>query len=253
MIPAVEQIQNRINEIQSTFDKLGFNKVEEFKAPSKPFSEYLNEASKTQETSKLTESQNTNNSFDIQTILADNTQNNVFENMTKSNAQKLNDILVNAYTVDMLDNDSKLYSVSNDNRLESYREKSENFPTKYDEIIKEASDKYSVPEPLIKALIKQESNYNSEAVSHKGAVGLMQLMPATAAELGTSEDKLTDPYSNIMTGTKYLSEMLNRYDGRIDLGLSAYNAGPTLVDKVNRIPNIDETQNYVKTIINYLR
>lgn len=253
MIPAVEKIQNRINEIQSTFDKLGFNKVENFQAPSKPFSEYLNEASKTQETSQLVESKNVNNSFNIKTAQVDNIQNSVFDNITRSNAHRLNDILVNAYTVDMLDNDSKLYSVSNDNRLDNYRDKSENFPTKYDDIIKEASDKYSVPEPLIKALIKQESNYNSEAVSHKGAVGLMQLMPTTAAELGMSEDKLTDPYSNIMTGTKYLSQMLNRYEGRIDLGLSAYNAGPTLVDKLNRIPNIDETQNYVKTIINYLR
>ena len=92
------------------------------------------------------------------------------------------------------------------------------------------------------------------AVSSKGAIGLMQVMPSTGALLGI-EDKelLKDPYTNIMTGTKYLSQMLNRYDGRLDLSLSAYNAGPNLVDKLQRIPNIDETKNYVKNIIGYIK
>ena len=131
---------------------------------------------------------------------------------------------------------------------------SSSFPTTYDDIIKEASNKYSVPEDLIKAVIKQESNYMPNAVSHKGAVGLMQIMPSTGVGLGvTDKEMLKDPYTNIMAGTKYLSQMLNRYDGRLDLSLSAYNAGPSLVDKLQRIPNIEETKNYVKNIIGYIK
>ena len=107
---------------------------------------------------------------------------------------------------------------------------------------------------FIKAVIKQESNYMPNAVSHKGAIGLMQIMPSTGVGLGvTDKEMLKDPYTNIMAGTKYLSQMLNRYDGRLDLSLSAYNAGPSLVDKLQRIPNIDETKNYVKNIIGYIK
>ena len=136
--------------------------------------------------------------------------------------------------------------------LNAYKKAS--FPSTYDDIIKEASTKYSVPEDLIKAVIKQESNYMPNAVSHKGAIGLMQIMPSTGVGLGvTDKEMLKDPYTNIMAGTKYLSQMLNRYDGRLDLSLSAYNAGPSLVDKLQRIPNIDETKNYVKNIIGYIK
>ena len=82
----------------------------------------------------------------------------------------------------------------------------------------------------------------------------MQIMPSTGALLVVDDkEPLKDPYINIMTGTKYLSQMLNRYDGRLDLSLSAYNAGPNLVDKLQRIPNIDETKNYVKNIIGYIK
>ena len=109
-------------------------------------------------------------------------------------------------------------------------------------------------ENLIKAVIKQESNYVPTAVSHKGAVGLMQIMPQTGVGLGiTDKEMLKDPYTNIMAGSRYLSQMLNRYDGRLDLSLSAYNAGPALVDRLQRIPNIEETQNYVKNIIGYIK
>lgn len=138
--------------------------------------------------------------------------------------------------------------------INAYKKTSNDFPNTYDKIIEEASKKYSVPEDLIKAVIKQESNYMPNAVSSKGAVGLMQVMPSTGVLLGIEdEEMLKDPYVNIMTGTKYLSQMLNRYNGRLDLSLSAYNAGPNLVDKLQRIPNIDETKNYVKNIIGYIK
>ena len=79
-------------------------------------------------------------------------------------------------------------------------------------------------------------------------------MFCSGEELGINDkEQLKDPYTNIMAGTKYLSQMLNRYDGRLDLSLSAYNAGPTLVDRLQRIPNIEETQNYVRNIIKNIK
>lgn len=238
MIPAVTRIQDRIKEIETSFNSLSLNSVAEpqINNITKPFSDYMNEATSDSESINI----ETNNT-------TDNIQ-NVFSKISDENTQRLNDALVKAYTVDMIDDNGSLPTFG-----DTYTTDVNNFSTKYDNIIKEASEEYSIPESLIKAVIKQESNYMPNAVSHMGAVGLMQLMPATAERLGVSADKITDPYTNIMAGSKHLSKMLDRYDGRIDLALSAYNAGPTVVDRVQRIPNIEETQNYVKVIIDYLR
>lgn len=112
-----------------------------------------------------------------------------------------------------------------------------------------AAKKYNLPEKLIAAVMKQESNFNAAAVSSAGASGLMQLMPATAKYLGV-EDRF-DPKQNIMGGAKYLRQMLDQFDNDIETALAAYNAGPGNVKKYGGIPPFQETKNYVKNVMNY--
>jgi hypothetical protein len=103
---------------------------------------------------------------------------------------------------------------------------------------------------LLKALIATESGFDAKAVSPRGAVGLMQVMPETALRYGVAAKKLADPALNIRAGTKYLRYLLDLFPGRLDLALAAYNAGEGAVMKAgNRIPNFKETQNYVKTVM----
>ena len=119
----------------------------------------------------------------------------------------------------------------------------------YATIIKKASSTYDIPEKLIAAVMKQESNFNPKVVSQAGAQGLMQLMPKTAQYLGVSD--AFDPEQNIMAGAKYLRQMLDKFDNDPSLALAAYNAGPSRVTKYNGIPPFKETQNYVKKVMNY--
>jgi soluble lytic murein transglycosylase-like protein len=121
---------------------------------------------------------------------------------------------------------------------------------KFSDLIAAAAEKYDVDANLIKAVIKAESNFNPEAVSSSGALGLMQLMPATADSLGV--DDPLDPQQNIFGGTKFLHRLLDKYKNDVSLALAAYNAGPGAVDKYGGIPPYAQTQTYVKRVLDYL-
>lgn len=116
----------------------------------------------------------------------------------------------------------------------------------FDAIIEEHATAQNVDPNLVRAVIQAESAFNPRARSPKGAMGLMQLMPATASELGVSN--AYDPSQNIRGGVAYLRRLLDRYDSNVDLALAAYNAGPTAVEKYGRIPPYRETRDYVKKI-----
>ena len=115
----------------------------------------------------------------------------------------------------------------------------------YRQAARDAASKYGIDPEMFLRLIQQESSFRPDVVSPKGAIGLGQLMPATAKELGVDP---TDPMQNLEGAAKYLSQQLKRF-GDPSLALAAYNAGPTRVAKLGRVPNIAETQNYVKTIL----
>jgi soluble lytic murein transglycosylase len=120
----------------------------------------------------------------------------------------------------------------------------------FDALIARAARTHGVDPALVKAVIAAESNFQTEAVSRVGAQGLMQLMPATSAELGV-QDPLR-PDENVRGGVRYLRSLIDRYDD-LSLALAAYNAGPTAVDRYGGIPPYRETRAYVKRVLTYYR
>jgi uncharacterized protein YoaH (UPF0181 family) len=119
-----------------------------------------------------------------------------------------------------------------------------------DSIFESAAKKYNVSVDLLKAVGKAESSFNAKAVSRVGAQGIMQLMPATAKELGVKDSFNAE--ENIMGGAKYLSQLSKKYDGDVKLTLAAYNAGSGNVAKYGGIPPFEETQKYVVKVMKYM-
>ncbi len=134
--------------------------------------------------------------------------------------------------------DTKIEAKSSPNKVS--RSEIDNLITKY-------ADKNGLDEDFVKAVINQESGFNPNATSHCGAMGLMQLMPATAQGLGVSD--AYNPEQNIEGGTKYLKGLMDRFGNDKSLALAAYNAGPNAVKKYGGIPPYAETQNYVKKVL----
>ena len=120
---------------------------------------------------------------------------------------------------------------------------------KYDNLISDASERHGVSFPLLKAIIKAESDFDPHVVSKKGATGLMQIMPQNFKPLGIRDP--FDPWQNINAGALYFKQMYNRFKGKLALSLAAYNAGPTAVDRYKTIPPYEETEEYVRRVKKY--
>ena len=121
--------------------------------------------------------------------------------------------------------------------------------TDLDAIFEAAGLRYNLHPNLLKAVAKTESGFRPDAVSHAGAIGIMQLMPGTARGLGVND--IYDPMENIMGGAKYLRQLIDRF-GDLQLALAAYNAGPSNVTRYGGIPPFRETQNYVRKVLEYM-
>ncbi len=146
-------------------------------------------------------------------------------------------------------------NVRNDAQYKLYIKTTRKTPSKfikeYEGIILQASRRFEVDASLVKAIIKAESYFDHKAVSHKGAQGLMQLMPQTANAMAVENP--FDPEENIFGGTRYLSLLLKRFKNDKRLAVAAYNAGPERVESCNGIPPIAETERFVKKVMNYYR
>lgn len=125
------------------------------------------------------------------------------------------------------------------------------FKTKFDELIVNAARHFDVDAALVSAVIKAESDYDPRTLSHKGARGLMQLMPATAERFGVTDS--FDPEQNVYAGVRYLRWLLKTFDGNADLAVAAYNAGEGNIWKYNGVPPFRETVNYINRIAKHVR
>jgi soluble lytic murein transglycosylase-like protein len=122
-------------------------------------------------------------------------------------------------------------------------------PTSYDSLIRDVADRYDVEYALVKAMIKAESDFDRTAVSRKGALGLMQLMPETAAQHQVRDVFL--PRDNIEGGCRHLRMLLDRYGGNLTLAIAAYNAGTRRVEEAGGVPPIPETREYLARVLRY--
>ena len=225
MIINITRIFNRINEINSKVNSLKDYKPE----PVQNFQNALQEA------------MNKNN-IQQKTVKAATVPEKVQNEKKHVINIKLDDIVPEKRTVQKTSIPKQNIKLP-DRNIESYKKI---VSERIENAINKAVQKYDLPAKLLAAVIKVESNFDPYAVSPKGAMGLMQLMPRTADFLGVK-----NPYNieeNILGGAKYLKGLLDKYKQNIDLALSAYNAGERAVDRAQGIPNINETINYVSKI-----
>ena len=120
---------------------------------------------------------------------------------------------------------------------------------RYDTFIREAAELYQLPEPFLRAIMRVESDFNPQVVSHAGAMGLMQLMPRTAASMGVVDP--FDPRQNILGGARFLRILANRFNGDLILTIAAYNAGEGAVRRYHGVPPYQDTQRYVRRVLDF--
>jgi hypothetical protein len=123
--------------------------------------------------------------------------------------------------------------------------------TRFDALTLRAARRYRLPGALVKAVIAAESGFKPNARSHAGACGLMQLMPETARQMNVND--IFDPEENVLGGARYLRYLINAFAGDVRLAIAAYNAGPSLVSRLGRVPNIPETKGYVRRVLSLYR
>ena len=164
-----------------------------------------------------------------------------FSNVSVGTSKKYKKIRTAAYTNQQTTTASR--SAARSRKLLS----SSNFPSTYVDTINTACNRHGVDPALVHALVKVESDFNPYALSRKGAMGLMQLMPQTALDMNVGNS--FNPHENIDGGVKYLRYLIDRYEGNLSLALAAYNSGETAVRKWGTIPPYRETQNYVQRIL----
>jgi len=122
-------------------------------------------------------------------------------------------------------------------------------PPQFEAMLKQAATAANISPVLLSALVWQESRWNPQAASPKGAMGLAQLMPATARDLGVNP---SDPMQNLIGGARYLRSLLDQFNGDLEKALAAYNAGPGRVSRAGGVPAIAETRNYVASIVRHI-
>ncbi|MGL4394083.1 MAG: lytic transglycosylase domain-containing protein [Brevinema sp.] len=228
IVERIKGIEGRIQEIQN-INRPKVNKTEQTETPkqTEKFSDIMKEVMESQSATTLDlMGEGTNNSPSLGSNLLNNKLDSLMSEYTKNGSMP----------------------VATPKPLPKNMINSTN-PGLWDDVITRASKEFDVDERLIHAVIQAESAYNPNAVSRAGAQGLMQLMPATAEELGVTDS--FSPEQNIIGGTKYLREMLDYYKGDLIKTLAAYNAGPTAVDRSNGIPPYRETREYVPRVLNY--
>ena len=135
--------------------------------------------------------------------------------------------------------------------LRTYKKKPSQYIKEYEGVITQATRRFKVDPSLVKAVIKAESDFDRRAVSHKGAQGLMQLMPQTADAMDVGDP--LNPEENIFGGTRYLSLLLERFKNDKILALAAYNAGPEAVDTYRGVPPFSETKSFIAKVLDYYR